>query len=65
MLHYYYVCERSLYLHVVYYFGIIFFIEGIMMTVYGVKKKNGMLTYIGIVFSIMTFGVVMIKLTGH
>ncbi|WEY92711.1 hypothetical protein P5624_00945 [Bacillus subtilis] len=46
-------------------FGIIFFIEGIIMTVYGFKKKNGMLTYIGIVFAIMTFGVVMIKLTGH
>lgn len=54
MLHYYYVCERSLYLHVVYYFRHHFFIEGIIMTVYGVKKKNGMLTYIGIVFAIMT-----------
>ncbi|PRP54724.1 hypothetical protein C7B71_12210 [Bacillus halotolerans] len=46
-------------------FGIIFFIEGIIMTVFGVTKKNGMLTYIGIVFSIMTLGIVVLKLTGH
>jgi hypothetical protein len=46
-------------------FGIVFFIEGIIMTVFGVKKKNGMLTYIGIVFSIMTLGIVVLKLTGH
>lgn len=46
-------------------FGIIFFIEGIIMIVYGVKKKNGMFIYIGIVFSIMIFGVVMIKLIGY
>ncbi|MEC3639715.1 MULTISPECIES: hypothetical protein [Bacillus] len=46
-------------------FGIVFFIEGIIMTVFGVRKKNGMLTYIGIVFSIMTLGIVVLKLTGH
>ena len=46
-------------------FGIIFFIQGLIMTVCDIKKKNGMATYIGIVFAIMTFGVVMIKLTGH
>ncbi|ADP31246.1 hypothetical protein C6370_19450 [Bacillus atrophaeus] len=46
-------------------FGIIFFIESIILTFFGIKKKNGMLIYIGIVFGIMTLGIVLLKLTGH
>lgn len=46
-------------------FGIIFFIESIILTFFGIKKKNGMLIYIGIVFGIMTLGIVILKLTGH
>lgn len=46
-------------------FGFIFFIESIILTVYGVKKKKGMLIYFGVVFGIMTLGTVLLKLTGH
>lgn len=46
-------------------FGFIFFIESIILTVYGVKKKKGMLIYFGVIFGIMTLGTVLLKLTGH
>ncbi|MFS0655860.1 hypothetical protein [Bacillus sp. 179-C3.3 HS] len=42
--------------------GIIFFIESIILTVIGIKKKQSMLTYLGVVIMIMTIGMIVVTL---
>ncbi|MGE6631709.1 hypothetical protein [Bacillus sp. NPDC077027] len=43
--------------------GLIFFIESIVLTVIGIKKKQSMMTYIGVILMIMTLGMIIVSLT--
>ncbi|BBP87812.1 hypothetical protein BsIDN1_14300 [Bacillus safensis] len=42
--------------------GVIFFIESIILTVVGIKKKQSMMTYLGVVIMIMTVGMILVTL---
>ncbi|MEI4790251.1 hypothetical protein WAX46_07990 [Bacillus sp. FJAT-53060] len=42
--------------------GVIFFIESIILTVVGLKKKQSMMTYLGVVLMIMTIGMIIVTL---
>ncbi len=42
--------------------GVIFFIESIILTVVGLKKKQSMMTYLGVVIMIMTIGMIIVTL---
>lgn len=42
--------------------GVIFLIESIILTVVGIKKKQSMMTYLGIVIMIMTVGMIIVTL---
>lgn len=42
--------------------GVIFLIESIILTVVGLKKKQSMMAYIGVVLMIMTIGMIIFTL---
>ncbi|PCK22602.1 hypothetical protein CEY02_03670 [Bacillus pumilus] len=42
--------------------GVIFFIESIILTVVGLKKKQSMMTYLGVILMIMTIGMIIVTL---
>lgn len=42
--------------------GVIFFIESIILTVVGIKKKQSMMTYLGVIIMIMTVGMILVTL---